>query len=85
MNLKGLLKETDLTAGEFLHVVDLRSRCRGETRMGFRPNRLAGRSVALVFDKTSTRTRSAFEVAARDEGGHVTYLGPASPSSAARN
>ncbi len=38
--------------------------------------RLAGRSIALIFEKASTRTRSAFEVAAHDEGGHVTYLGP---------
>ncbi len=38
--------------------------------------RLAGRNIALIFEKTSTRTRSAFEVAAHDEGGHVTYLGP---------
>jgi ornithine carbamoyltransferase len=78
MNLQGrsLVKETDLTAGEFLHLVNLGSRCRGEKRMGFRRNRLAGRSIALIFEKTSTRTRSAFEVAAHDEGGHVTYLGP---------
>jgi ornithine carbamoyltransferase len=38
--------------------------------MGFRRNRLARRSIALVFKKTSIRTRSAFEVAAHDEGGH---------------
>jgi ornithine carbamoyltransferase len=44
--------------------------------MGFQGHRLAGRSIALIFEKTSTRTRAAFEVAAHDEGGHVTYLGP---------
>src|ERR1019366_2292728 len=37
---------------------------------------LAGRNIALIFEKASTRTRSAFEVAAHDEGAHVTYLGP---------
>jgi len=44
--------------------------------MGLRNSRLAGRNIALIFEKTSTRTRSAFEVAAHDEGAHVTYLGP---------
>ena len=78
MNLSGrsLLKEAGLTAGELLHLVDLASRCRSEKRMGFRRNQLAGRSIALVVEKTSTRTRSAFEVAAHDEGGHVAYLVP---------
>jgi ornithine carbamoyltransferase len=78
MNLHGrsLLKGTDLSAEEFLYLVELGSRCRDERRMGFRRHRLAGRSIALIFEKTSTRTRSAFEVAAHDEGGHVTYLGP---------
>jgi len=78
VNLHGrsLLKETDLSAEEFLHLVELGSRCRQEKRMGFQQHRLAGRSIALIFEKTSTRTRSAFEVAAHDEGGHVTYLGP---------
>jgi ornithine carbamoyltransferase len=73
---RSLLKESDLTAGEFMYLVDLASRCRGEKRIGFQRHRLAGRSIALIFEKTSTRTRSAFEVAAHDEGGHVTYLGP---------
>ena len=44
--------------------------------MGLRYSRLAGRNIALIFEKTSTGTRSAFEVAAHDEGAHVTYLGP---------
>src|SRR5947207_9351351 len=78
MNLQGrnLLKETDLSAAEFLHLVDLDGRVRLQKRMGLRTNRLAGRNIALIFEKTSTRTRSAFEVAAHDEGAHVTYLGP---------
>jgi ornithine carbamoyltransferase len=78
MNLHGrnLLKETDLTAGEFRYLVELGGRLRLQKRMGLRPNRLAGRNIALIFEKTSTRTRSAFEVAAHDEGAHVTYLGP---------
>jgi ornithine carbamoyltransferase len=76
MNLEGrnLLKETDLRAGEFLELVELGRRLRLQKRMGLWNNRLAGRNIALIFEKTSTRTRSAFEVAAHDEGGHVTYL-----------
>ncbi len=79
MNLHGrnLLKEIDLTAGEFRYLVDLGDRLRMEKRMGLRSSRLAGRNFALIFAKTSTRTRSAFEVAAHDEGAHVTCLGPA--------
>ncbi len=73
---RSLLKESDLTPEEFLYLVELASRCRSEKRIGFLRHRLAGRSIALIFEKTSTRTRSAFEVAAHDEGGHVTYLGP---------
>src|SRR5690242_17010704 len=78
MNLEGrnLLKETDLSAGEFLELVELGRRLRLQKRMGLWNNRLAGRNIALIFEKTSTRTRSAFEVAAHDEGAHVTYLGP---------
>jgi ornithine carbamoyltransferase len=78
MNLRGrsLLKETDLSAGEFSYLIDLGGQLRMEKHMGQRFSRLAGRNIALIFEKTSTRTRSAFEVAAHDEGAHVTYLGP---------
>src|SRR5690242_21338850 len=78
MNLEGrnLLKETDLSAGEFLELVELGRQLRLQKRMGLWNQRLAGRNIALIFEKTSTRTRSAFEVAAHDEGAHVTYIGP---------
>src|SRR5450432_2147588 len=78
MDLQGrnLLKEIDLTAAEFLHLVDLGGQCRTAKHLGQRSGRLAGCNIALIFEKASTRTRSAFEVAAHDEGGHVTYLGP---------
>jgi ornithine carbamoyltransferase len=78
MDLRGrsLLKETDLNAEEFLFLVDQGRRLRTDKRRGVNGRRLAGRNMALIFEKTSTRTRSAFEVAAHDEGGHVTYLGP---------
>ena len=79
MNLQGrnLLKEIDFTAEEFLYLVDLGEQLRLYKRMGMRGRRLAGRNIALIFEKTSTRTRSAFEVAAHDEGALVIYLGPA--------
>ena len=78
MELQGrsLLTETDLTAEEFLHLVDLARQLREQKRMGQQGRRLAGRNIALIFEKSSTRTRCSFEVAAYDEGAHVTYLGP---------
>src|SRR4029077_17950919 len=78
MDLRGrsLLKEIDFNAEEFLYLVDLGGRLRADKRAGRRARRLAGRSIALIFEKTSTRTRSAFEVATHDEGGDVTYIGP---------
>jgi ornithine carbamoyltransferase len=78
MDLHGrsLLKVTDLNAEEFLLLVSLSAQLRAGKRQGQTGQRLAGRNIALIFEKTSTRTRSAFEVAAHDEGGHVTYLGP---------
>jgi ornithine carbamoyltransferase len=78
MNLHGrsLLKETDLTAEEFGYLIDLAAKLRLEKHLGQRGGRLAGRNIALIFEKASTRTRSAFEVAAHDEGAQVTYLGP---------
>jgi ornithine carbamoyltransferase len=78
MDLRGrsLLKEIDFTAEEFLYLVDFGGRLRADKRAGRRAHRLAGRNIALIFEKTSTRTRSAFEVAAHDEGGAVTYIGP---------
>jgi ornithine carbamoyltransferase len=78
MDLQGrsLLKETDLSAAEFRYLIGLAGQLRRDKRMGQQGRRLAGRNIALIFEKTSTRTRCAFEVAAYDEGGHVTYLGP---------
>ncbi len=78
MDLQGrnLLKESDLTKFEFLYLVDLAERLREEKRGGTERQRMVGRNIALIFEKASTRTRSAFEVAAHDQGAHVTYLGP---------
>ena len=78
MNLRGrsYLKDADLSAEEHGAVLDLAAQLRRTKREGSEQQRLAGKHVALLFEKTSTRTRSAFEVAARDQGGHATYLGP---------
>jgi len=78
MNLHGrsLLKEIDFSAAEFRYLIDLGARLRAEKRAGHPGGRLAGRNIALIFEKASTRTRSAFEVAAHDEGAHATYIGP---------
>lgn len=78
MDLKGrsLLKEVDLTKPEFLYLVDLAVGLREEKRNKTEHQRMIGRNIALIFEKASTRTRSAFEVAAHDQGAHVTYLGP---------
>jgi len=78
INLRGrsLLKEVDFTREEFIYLIDLAEQLRDEKRSGTEVQRLTGRNIALIFEKTSTRTRSAFEVGAHDQGAHVTYLGP---------
>ena len=78
MNLHGrsLLKEIDFTKDEFVSLIDLAAQLRRRKRTGTERQRLAGRNIALIFEKASTRTRAAFEVAAHDQGAHVTYLGP---------
>jgi ornithine carbamoyltransferase len=73
---RNLLKEIDFTAEEFGYLIALGGQMRAEKHAGQRHSRLAGRNIALIFEKTSTRTRAAFEVAAHDEGAHITYLGP---------
>jgi ornithine carbamoyltransferase len=72
-----LLKETDLTAEEFCSLVSLAAELKAERRSGTETPRLAGRHVALIFEKSSTRTRCAFEVAASPQGAATTYLDPA--------
>ncbi len=73
---RSLVKDTDLTAEEFLTVLGLAAQLRHEKRNHHEIERLSGKNVALLFEKTSTRTRSAFEVGAHDQGAHVTYMGP---------
>ena len=79
MNLLGrhYLKEIDFTAEELTYLLDLASRLKADKRAGVEKQRLIGKNIALIFEKTSTRTRCSFEVAAYDQGAHVTYLDPA--------
>lgn len=78
MDLSGrsYLKDSDLSAVEYEEVLDLAARLREEKREGRERRRLEGKTVALLFEKTSTRTRTAFEVGAHDQGAHAVYLGP---------
>ncbi|MDG9705438.1 ornithine carbamoyltransferase [Streptomyces sp. DH37] len=71
------LKELDFTPEEFRHLVELAAELKAARRAGIEEQRLRGRGIALVFEKTSTRTRCAFEVAAAQQGAHTTYLDPA--------
>ncbi|HVK27682.1 MAG TPA: ornithine carbamoyltransferase [Nocardioides sp.] len=73
---RSFLKELDFTAKEWGYLLDLAATLKAAKRAGTEQPRLAGRNIALVFEKTSTRTRCAFEVAAHDQGAHVTYLDP---------
>ncbi|WP_371503301.1 ornithine carbamoyltransferase [Kitasatospora sp. NBC_00374] len=72
-----LLKELDLTPQEFRHLVDLAAQLKAAKYTGTEQPRLRGKNIALIFEKTSTRTRCAFEVAAHDQGASTTYLDPA--------
>jgi ornithine carbamoyltransferase len=73
---RSLLKEADLTAGETRYLLDLAAELKAAKKDGREEQRLAGKNVALLFEKDSTRTRCAFEVAAYDQGAHVTFIGP---------
>ena len=73
---RSFLKELDFTAKEWGYLLDLAATLKAAKRAGTEQPRLAGRNIALVYEKTSTRTRCAFEVAAHDQGAHVTYLDP---------
>src|SRR5579862_6265252 len=73
---RSLLKEIDFTASELAHLLDLSAALKTVKYAGTEVPRLHGKNIALIFEKTSTRTRSAFEVAAYDQGAHVTYLDP---------
>jgi ornithine carbamoyltransferase len=74
---RSYVKELDFTPEEFRSLLTLSAELKAAKREGAERQRLTGRNIALVFEKTSTRTRCAFEVAAHDQGAHTTYLDPA--------
>ncbi len=80
MNLKGksFLKLLDFTPSEIEYLIDLAADLKAKKKAGVPHKMCEGKSIALVFEKTSTRTRCAFEVAANDLGMHPVYLDPAS-------
>src|SRR3989304_3668258 len=73
---RSLLKELDFTPEEIRYLLDLARDLKDSKARGRETPRLRGKNIALIFEKASTRTRCAFEVAAYDQGAHVTYLGP---------
>lgn len=77
MNLKGrdFLKELDFTPRELLYLLDLAGNLKESRKNGSEKKFLKDKNIALIFEKDSTRTRCAFEVAVHEQGGHVTWLG----------
>jgi ornithine carbamoyltransferase len=78
VDLRGrhLMRLADFSPDEIRYLVDLAAELKAAKREGREEQRLVGREIALIFEKDSTRTRCAFEVAAYDQGAHVTFLGP---------
>jgi len=73
---RNFLKELDFTPQEWLELLILSASLKAAKAAGSERKHLSGKNIALIFEKTSTRTRCAFEVAAFDQGAHVTYLDP---------
>ena len=71
-----LLRLADFTAEEITYLLDLSAELKAAKREGREERKLAGKVIALIFEKDSTRTRCAFEVAAYDQGANVTFIGP---------
>ena len=73
---RSFLKLLDFTPKEIQYLLDLARDLKRAKYTGTEQPRLKGKNIALIFEKTSTRTRCSFEIAAYDQGAHVTYLGP---------
>jgi len=73
---RSFLKLLDFKPEEIKYLLDLAADLKKAKRAGLEKPMLRGKNIALIFEKTSSRTRCAFEVAALDQGAHVTYLGP---------
>jgi ornithine carbamoyltransferase len=78
IDLRGrhFLTLNDFSAEEITYLLDLAAELKAAKKEGREERRLVGREIALIFEKDSTRTRCAFEVAAYDQGAHVTFIGP---------
>jgi ornithine carbamoyltransferase len=78
IDLRGrhFLTLNDFSAEEITYLLDLAAELKAAKKEGRGERRLVGREIALIFEKDSTRTRCAFEVAAYDQGAHVTFIGP---------
>ncbi|NUW56038.1 ornithine carbamoyltransferase [Cronobacter turicensis] len=78
INLKNrnFLKLLDYTPAEIQYLIDLAMQLKADKKAGREKKTLVGKNIALIFEKSSTRTRCAFEVGAFDQGAQVTYLGP---------
>src|SRR3954462_15977865 len=73
---RSFLTLSDYSPDEILYLLDLAADLKAAKKEGREDKHLEGKEIALIFEKDSTRTRCAFEVAAYDQGAHVTYLGP---------
>ena len=73
---KSFLKLLDFTTEELQYLLDLAKKLKEDKSNKSEKKKLTGKNIALIFEKTSTRTRCAFEVAAYDQGANVTYIGP---------
>ena len=73
---RSFLKLLDFSPAEIQYLLDLAAELKADKKAGREHKSLVGKNIALIFEKTSTRTRCSFEVAAYDQGAHVTYLGP---------
>ncbi len=73
---RSFLKLLDFSPEEIEYLLDLSAELKKAKKEGNEKMKLKGKNIALIFEKSSTRTRCAFEVAALDQGAHVTYLGP---------
>jgi ornithine carbamoyltransferase len=73
---KHLLKLADFSPEEITYLIELAAELKAAKKEGREEQKLVGKEIALIFEKDSTRTRCAFEVAAYDQGAHVTFIGP---------
>ena len=73
---RSFLKLLDFEPKEIRYLLNLSKKLKTDKKKGTEKKKLKGKNIALIFEKTSTRTRCAFEVAAFDQGANVTYLGP---------